>query len=311
MSIDESAKPRSTPEPRLSSRRQVYLSPLRYPGSKRQMVPLVLDIISSMPEPVDLFVEPFAGGASVSLQLAGWKHVGSVVLADKDPLIHAFWRVATEDAVWLIDQVNEIEVSLAMWEKMRSSDSTDLRDMALKCLFLNRTSFSGILHQNAGPLGGQSQVTRTIDCRFPRETLAKRITGIAELFESGRICAVWPFDYRDTVAEVRRTRGSLNTVLFLDPPFYAKSQELYRYSFDSQEHQALSRMLRRMKLPYILSYDDHKEVRRLYNGTVFPRFVVKEYRAAASNTRRVATELVVTNIASWNGAHPEEGSTDV
>lgn len=290
------------------SREPIYLSPLRYPGSKRQMIPLVSSIISSIPEPVDLFVEPFAGGASVSLQLAGWGTVGGVVLADRDPLVYAFWRVATEDAAWLIDQIHEIEVSLPMWEKMRASEPTEHRDMALKCLFLNRTNFSGILHRSAGPLGGKTQESRTIDCRFPRDTLARRIRAVSDLFEMGRIRAVWPFDYQDTITEVRRIRGTSNTVLFLDPPFYAKGQALYRFAFDSEDHLALSLMLRRMKLPYILSYDDHHKVRSLYNGTVYPRFITTEYRAAASPTRRVASELVVTNIQGWedeSGGRPD------
>jgi DNA adenine methylase len=280
------------------TREPVLLSPLRFPGSKRQMVPLVVEILRARKARTELFVEPFAGGASVALQLASWGEVDSVILADIDPLIYSFWRTATQDSGWLADVVLDIEVSLPMWQRMRSWEPTRTRDSAVKCLFLNRTSFSGILHEFAGPLGGKSQQSRTIDCRFPRETLARRILQVGALAAAGKIEAVWPYDYRESIAEVRRRRRRRSTVLFLDPPFYAKSQLLYRYAFDHGDHRALASVVRRMKLPYILSYDLHPQVTRLYNGTMFPSLIAKEYRAAASPTRRTATELIVTNIVS-------------
>jgi hypothetical protein len=46
------------------------------------------------------------------------------------------------------------------------------RDIAVKCLFLNRTTFSGILHGRAGPMGGRKQQSDyKIDCRFNKDGL--------------------------------------------------------------------------------------------------------------------------------------------
>src|ERR1700730_5477532 len=50
--------------------RRPVLSPLRYPGGKRRLVPYVASAIRANGLEPDVFVEPFAGGASVSLGLA-------------------------------------------------------------------------------------------------------------------------------------------------------------------------------------------------------------------------------------------------
>ena len=61
----------------------------------------------------------------------------------------------------------------------------------MKCLFLNRTTFSGILGGHAGPIGGRSQSSdHTIDCRFNKDALAERILNVKRLHDEGRIAGV-------------------------------------------------------------------------------------------------------------------------
>lgn len=45
----------------------------------------------------DRFVEPFAGGASIALQLAHERRVDHVLLADLDDLVYSFWQTAAFD----------------------------------------------------------------------------------------------------------------------------------------------------------------------------------------------------------------------
>src|SRR5688572_27711616 len=68
------------------------LSPLRYPGGKRRLLPCVARAIMDLPEPPLLAVEPFAGGAAVSIGLLEFGIVPQIALADADPLVSAFWR---------------------------------------------------------------------------------------------------------------------------------------------------------------------------------------------------------------------------
>jgi site-specific DNA-adenine methylase len=72
-------------------------SPLRYPGAKSRLIPAISTLVANAAthrsvRTVDLFVEPFAGGASVSLALVGAGLVERVLLADADPLVASFWQ---------------------------------------------------------------------------------------------------------------------------------------------------------------------------------------------------------------------------
>jgi DNA adenine methylase len=42
------------------------------------------------------YVEPYAGGAGVGLFLLTQGYVDRIVINDADPIVHAFWRAATE-----------------------------------------------------------------------------------------------------------------------------------------------------------------------------------------------------------------------
>ena len=173
-----------------------YPSPLRYPGAKSGLAAAIAELInassSSLGRP-ELFIEPFAGGASTALRLAGSGIVDRILLADADPLVTRFWQIAAADTDWLIDRMQDEPVTLERWDYWRSwrpADPTD-REIAVKCLFLNRTTFSGILHGRAGPIGGRRQASPyKIDCRFNKTALEGRLRFIGDLYASNRLADV-------------------------------------------------------------------------------------------------------------------------
>jgi DNA adenine methylase len=251
---------------------------------------------------VDRFVEPFAGGASVALQLAAEGTVRKIILADVDELVYSFWHTAAFDTDWLIAAMWDVEITVAQWERFRESEPGSIRDRALKCLFLNRTSYSGILHRRAGPIGGKLQKSENpIGCRFSKETLHNRIAKVGQLARQGRLEDVLHADWKATAETVRRlVRNRVRGVLFyFDPPFYAKAKNLYRYSFRADDHILLANFLRSFRYPWVLSYDDHPEVHALYehHEARGKRLFLHsaEYRAASASRR--ATELIVTNLS--------------
>ena len=272
-----------------------YLSPLRYPGAKSGLVGVIGDLVAratvklGMPE---LFVEPFAGGASTALRLAGAGLVQRVLLADADPLVARFWQVAAADTDWLIDRMMDEPVTLERWDHWRNwqpSDPCD-RDTAVKCLFLNRTTFSGILHGRAGPIGGRKQISDyKIDCRFNKEALAARLRFVGDLYAANRIVDVWRMDWLATLDHVAEWYPQLipnRVIAYLDPPYWSKSEKLYRRSFDPAggysegkrpletisplerydwldglAHHRLAHYLRHhAQVRWILSYDDHPDL---------------------------------------------------
>lgn len=290
---------------------QALVSPLRYPGAKRQLIPFFVDLLAAQPARVKTFIEPFAGGASVSLHLAARGLVDKVVLGEKDELLHAFWWTAAYDGQWLRDATADIDVSLTQWDAYRRSPGSSRRDWALAALFLNRTSFSGIMHPRSGPIGGRAQTSEnTIDVRFPKDRLIRRLLAVEELAQSGQLAAIYHGTYAQTTAWACRRFGKAGTLLYMDPPFYAKAAQLYRRSFVMSDHQALADYLASTPLPWVLSYDHHDAVVDLYRSPYVtlpgaadvggaanpPRLRLIDLKYSAHSKRRGSEELIVTNL---------------
>lgn len=292
-------------------------SPLRYPGGKRQLVPFLVETVKlNGLAPLELFIEPFAGGGAASLHLLASGAAEKVVLAERDPLLYAFWHQACYRAETLADDVMNATVTLKEWHRLRENPGRSLRELAYSCLFLNRTSYSGILHGRAGPIGGQQQAgAYKIDCRFPRQELADRIRRIGRLASEGRILRVLPHDFEVTTWEVEDSFRHLERLYYLDPPFYDKGSRLYRLPFQSADHARLARLLSGMMQPWVLSYDYHPEVLRLYGAAGTGGLHTEECPGDAHQlhtTRLVygnrhsgkrATELIITNLDAVPEAH--------
>lgn len=269
------------------------LSPLRYPGSKRQLLPWIVELLRlNAPQP-KTFVEPFAGGASVGLYVASAGLADRVVIGDVDPLLYSFWKIATEDSAWLIEAMWNVDVTVENWRKFRARQGSNNKDRAIACLFLNRTSFSGILHHFAGPIGGKEQKSEnTIDCRFPKETLDERLQLVGKLGADGKLVARGT-SYQQTVSWAASTYGD-GQFVYLDPPFWSKAKTLYRRSFETTEHDSLAKWVASLECRWLLSYDPAPEVATKYKSLGHtPKTVQLGYLAAPG--RRPVTELVLTS----------------
>ena len=279
------------------------LSPLRYPGAKRRLSGYIAEVLRVNDLRPKIFTEPFAGGASVALQLLQDNLVDTIALGEVDPLIASFWKIVFNEPEWLIDQIENIPVTLEMWSYYKEGRFRTNRDRALACLFLNRTSFSGILAQTAGPLGGYKQESPyPIDCRFPVSTIRKRILQAAALRE--RVLFVRRGDWSETIAKIEDFGYATGEVFYyLDPPFYSKADKLYRFFFDDAGHDALHQALVKIEQPWLLSYDTADQILKLYshNGAG-PKRIDHLYSIAASDRLQNVEELIITNLPNL----PEE-----
>lgn len=281
------------------------VSPLRYPGGKNRLVPYVQELLSRNGLRPSLFVEPFAGGASVAIGVLQLDLADRIALADRDELLADFWAtVFSEDARWLADQCLTVKVNLKTWRTMRALVPATRRERALKCLYLNRTSFSGIIEPRAGPLGGYSQEITDIACRFPREELARRILALSQ--KRDRVAFVRTQSYARTFADVRgRTLASArpqDLFWYLDPPFFRKAEKLYSYCFSPADHAALARRLETLPGNWLLSYDDDPEARRLYGhrqGLQLAEMIYSSRRSDNDMANRrlyAGREILVSNL---------------
>ena len=281
------------------------VSPLRYPGSKRRLVGYLAEALRLSDLRPDLLIEPFAGGASVSLQLLTSGAVHRAALGEKDRLVADFWRTVFADPDYLCREVRRWTPSVADWERLRSLSPRTARTRARKCLFLNRTSFSGVLADTAGPIGGKAQASAYgIGCRFPKGRLQRRIRQAAAL--APRVPLVHHGDWHDAVETALSLVDPRNAFVYLDPPFYRKADRLYRHHFDDAEHARLAdgvASLAERGVPFLLSYDDADEVAALYlDRGLTPSRVELVYSAKGEGGPAPAAELVVSNLPKLPGA---------
>jgi DNA adenine methylase len=283
-------------------RQRPVLSPLRYPGGKRRLVPYVAAALVANDLRPQLFVEPFVGGATVSLELLNGDLVERIAIGDSDPMIAAFWQTVFQDGDWLCRRIEDIDIDLDTWTRMKHGRWRSRRSLALACLFLNRTSFNGALHRRAGPIGGQAQASDyTLDCRFPRDTLIRRVRACEALAD--RVAFTRQNEAGRTIADARALarREGWSTFFYFDPPFWAKSDLLYRHSFLVWQHEEFAEQLLWLRDPWLLSYDPAPEIEAHFaaHRGVQSADVELLYSAAGRTPGKSAgRELVITNLSA-------------
>jgi DNA adenine methylase len=297
------------------SETRTIISPLRYPGSKRRLVDYISEALKINAIKPSLYIEPFVGGGSVAISLLKNNLVEKVILVDIDPWITSFWQIVFFDTDWLIEQIRTIDVTLENWYKFKYSNPSTVRDQALTCLFLNRTSFSGILEERAGPIGGKKQNSDyPIDCRFTdttRKTIIKRINQISKY--SDQISGIWTCSWNEAFQRLRLEQKKDNLpkndlFVYLDPPFFEEAEALYRFYFKDEDHKALRDFLLTLEDKWLLSYDSADQVEVLYgeaikkgtNGTQH-HHVELLYTLASVSERKKAKEVILSNFEKLPG----------
>lgn len=265
------------------------LSPLRYPGGKAKLAPLIQLIIKNQEAPVDTYIEPFAGGAGVALHLLFTGSVNKIIINDFDPAIYALWRQIITNPTKLCSQIETAQCTIEEWKKQKSiisNENSPSDKLAFATLFLNRTSRSGIL--GAGPIGGFSQNGEyKLDARFNKQTLIDRITAISNY--SAQI-EVLNLEVRELLAsKVVETCG---TFIYLDPPYYINGNRLYLNSLDDSDHKEISEAISNLPIhSWVLTYDNCSRVQQLYKD-MYRRELTIHYTAASHSK---GTELLIYN----------------
>lgn len=236
-------------------------SPLRYPGGKWRLSEFLTRVIDSNKLSRCVYVEPYAGGASLGLSLLFDGVVAEIHLNDLDPAIHAFWYAVLNHNREFVDLMKSTRITPDEWKKQKTiyalGPTAGRFALGFATFFLNRTNHSGIL--NGGMIGGKAQCgVWRIDARFNVSELQRRIERIGKF--KNRIHL-----YReDAIDFLKNRRWPKRTLKYLDPPYYGAGKRLYLNSYSPRDHSAVSKYITRLESPWIVSYDDVIQIRRLY-----------------------------------------------
>ena len=266
-------------------------SPLRYPGGKTWLIPHI-EMWLATTNPKTL-IEPFAGGAIVSLTavMRGW--ADRAILVELDPDVAAFWRAALHHGDELAKCVRTFCPTPESIRELECASPTDVEsaDMIVargfRTLVLNRTRRAGILAAGAASIR-RGENGKGIASRWYPDTLASRLEAISQ--QADRI----KFQERDSIEVLKDLLrcGGPDAAVFVDPPYTAGGRYAGRrlYTYNELDHERLFEMLADHGANVLMTYDASPEIAALVKRFSFHAVRVS-MRTAHHHNR---TELVIT-----------------
>ncbi|MHA8064912.1 DNA adenine methylase [Aquirufa aurantiipilula] len=241
-----------------------FYSPLRYPGGKGKIANFIKKIFERNTLIDGVYVEPYAGGASIALSLLFEEYASRVIINDFDRSIYAFWHCVLNDTDNFCKLIDETPVTIENWKKMKkiqlSKETSDLLNLGFSTFFLNRTNRSGII--KAGVIGGNNQEGNyKIDARFNKEDLKFRIKKIAQYKDRIELYNL------DAIELIKQLRDKLpsKTLIYFDPPYYLKGKDLYVNHYKHEDHLLVSEMINGLnEHKWLVSYDNAIEIKTMY-----------------------------------------------
>lgn len=263
-------------------------SPLRYPGGKSQLTPLVIEVLRSNDLFYGQYAEPFAGGAGIACTLLLDGYVSCIHINDLDPSIYAFWWAVVQSPERFCRLIASTPVTIEEWHRQKSLQGrTDIDpvELGFSTFFLNRTNRSGIIL--GGVIGGLEQKGNyLIDCRFHKLNLTKKIERIA--LNADKI-NVTNLDALDFLKTFDKSQLAKKTLINIDPPYYMRGPELYRNWFTDEDHKSLAKAVDNIKPFWMVTYDSTVETQQLY--AKYPSF--SNSLRYTAQVKRTGVELLV------------------
>jgi len=278
----------------------------RYPGGKSKLRNEITQEITKNPICKYLeYREPFFGGGSIGLCLLD--AFSCVWINDKDIGVSCLWTSVINYPEKLKSEVLGFVPSVDNFHKFRKDlvSTVKLPDIpeelvrvGFEKLAIHQISYSGLGTKSGGPLGGESQESKyKIDCRWSPEYICQKIDLLHAKLSNMRIhhnsCTNHDFE------QVINNKHQM-AMIYLDPPYYLKGNDLYQEGFTKQDHERLASLLKNSGHYWVLSYDDCPEIRALYDWAEIKTINVN-YSITASKKKdtgerlsRVKPELIIS-----------------
>jgi DNA adenine methylase len=266
-----------------------FKSPLRYPGGKQKAVAQISSMLPS--SKVKEYREPMVGGGSLFFHARRHNLADSYWINDLFFELYAFWKsVQNEEAcLRLCRDLERLRRSFRNVEQikeyflaMREFKPRSEFEAAMLFFFFNRVTFSGTTRA-----GGFSSAAAT--ARFT----ASSIERLAPMPAALQAVKITNLDVEAVIAAPGK-----DVFIFLDPPYY-QAQRLYGSKGELHEfdHDRLAHALKKTKHRFLITYDDCKEIRKLYSFAEISPWQLQYgmNNCNLANTSKVGTELFIRN----------------
>jgi DNA adenine methylase len=283
----------------------LFPSPLRYPGGKRKVANFVKLIVLENELTGGEYVEPYAGGAGVALALLFEGYVEHIHINDIDRSVYSFWNSVLTDPDALCRRIWDTAVDMDQWHRqheIQSAPDPFEIDLAFSTFFLNRCNRSGIIA--GGVIGGKDQFGKwKLDARYNKAELTRRIEKVARFASRISLTQLDASEFLETWTD----ETGIDTLIYLDPPYYVKGEGLYQNFYEHHNHEDIAEIVTRLAVPWMVSYDAAPEILDMYAGHSTLRYSLS-YSAAdrysGPEVMYFARCLVVPDVPSPAGIRP-------
>ncbi len=268
-------------------------SPLRYPGGKTWLIPHIRHWLESADPPVVRLIEPFAGGATVTLTAVMEGFVDRALMAELDRDVAAFWHLALRQPDELMLQVQEFRATRFSVQMLDARAPRNLLEHGFRTLVLNRTRRGGILAPGAA-LAREGENGKGVASRWYPETMVGRIHSISEHADKISFCET---DGLKLLATLLPDLGP-ETAVFVDPPYTAggKRAGARLYAHNELDHALLFKLLADSGVNFLMTYDCAPEILSLVQ-----QHGLEAVQVMMKNTHhRKIPELVITRQPLFN-----------
>lgn len=260
------------------------------------MAPWLTDTFEALlgPMDVEIWLEPFGGGAGAALTALATGRVPEAWIVEANPALAAFWTTVMSAGPALAARIECTVPTLGMFQSARETvaaalagEQIDTFELGFAAFLLNRCSRSGMILPSVGPIGGKAQTgLHTVAARFNAAALAERIRSVHAL---GARFKVFAGDGISFLEELPDSGIEAEVFCFVDPPYIGVGNDLYAIGMDDDLHQRLALALNRLETPWLLTYDAHPQIPRLYPDSDVVEFDIPH----TAGSSRVGTEYLV------------------
>lgn len=250
-----------------------------YIGGKRNLAKRLVQRINAVQH--ETYAEVFVGMGGVFLR-RDRKPKGEVI-NDWSEDVATFFRVVQHHYVPFLDMLRFQITSRAGFEKLLAMEPSSLTDMqrSARFLYLQRLAFGGKVN------GRGFGVVLGSGARFDVSKVAPMIEAVHERL-AGVIIERLPWS--DFISRYDRQ----GTLFYLDPPYYGCETDYGRDMFRREEFEAMAQQLRGIRGKFILSLNDHPEVRRIFDGFTIEGEKVL-YTIGGMNNAKLTGEVIISN----------------
>jgi DNA adenine methylase len=266
-------------------------SPFRYPGGKTWLVPRIREWLGCRNTIPTECIEPFAGGAIVSLTIAFERLANHVTIVELDHHVAAVWHtIINGDGLWLAERIVTFDLTPETVAATLSKPADTLPDIAFQTILKNRVNRGGILANGAGRIK-HGENGKGLKSRWYPQTLKQRIMNIIDVRDRIR------FTEGDGLTVIRENADREDIVFFIDPPYTAggKRAGSRLYTHSDLDHHELFRLMSTVSGDFLMTYDNADEIYALAKQYHFDTQLV----AMKSTHHAEMKELLIGRNLDW------------